>query len=349
MARALLGCAVPMLAEDLDLVGTDGPSLVEYAMHADTLARREVGMFAAGEGGVVAHVSRESAQFDAVALLRVHQAFNQRLAGTPTKRQPRIDAGFGHFQRLAVPGAADQHLGAARQRLAQRQPLQLAGSLDGADGAGLGQLGRPIDAAGNHFALGIAQAAHPYRFTDAQALGHPCPRRDSNRLAHYLQGGGSIRGPGHRAFIGVENRNAPGLQAPCRSTGFHCNHLADGQAIGTGRHAVFAERNLVVEVHFNAVDANGAEASDGADDARATNAAVARRRARAADTAMRGRSSGATDAAVLHWRAGAPHSAGRHRARAAHAAGIEAGGRCVRGRNGDQQWRADQGQGAQHA
>ncbi|MNK93922.1 hypothetical protein D3C87_1141060 [compost metagenome] len=214
--------------------------------------------------------------------------------------------------------------------IAEFEPLEIAAAIHRADGTGLLEAGRPVDATGHHFATSIAQPADPYGITRTQTGSDLGTVGQAYRLPHDAHGHGIARQGCQRAFVGVQDRNAPGFQPSPGVERFHGNHLAYRQA-GTGAgNAVLADRNVVVEVHFHAIDADRGKPGDGADNPGATDSSVIVADARATHSTCNGtgaanaaraffqRCAGTTDSTVVGVDAGTAHAA-RRCARAAGA------------------------------
>ncbi|MNT47137.1 hypothetical protein D3C72_1838300 [compost metagenome] len=177
----------------------------------------------------------ETAEVNAIALLPAHQAFHQRVTHPSGEGQAWIATRLDDIQLPAIPGPAHQDLVAGYQRLAEDQPLQVAGSLDRPDGADLRQLRCPIDAAGDHFAPGIAQSTDPDRLADAQAFSHTGSCGDANGLSHHPHWRSARCHSRDRAFIGMEDRDALRFEPSWRFAGLHRHDLANSQLLAADR------------------------------------------------------------------------------------------------------------------
>ncbi|MNB91726.1 hypothetical protein D3C75_388100 [compost metagenome] len=280
------------------------PRAGEHAVDPHPSIQRQLRSLHTDKHGVVRQRHINAAHHQMAVLPALYQALDHRIVCPANERQARIGAALVHVQLAAGPMAAHQHFLRRAWVIAELEPLEIATAIHRADGTGLLEAGRPVDAAGHHFATSIAQPADPHGIPRTQAGSDLGTVGQAYRLPHDAHRHGVARQGCQRAFVGVQDRNAPGLQTTPGIERFHGNHLAYRQA-GTGAgDAVLADRNVFVEVHFHAIDADRGEPGDGADNAGATDSSVIVADARATHSACNGTGAANAARALFQWCAG---------------------------------------------
>ena len=251
---------------------------IEHPAHPHTLIERQCRGLLADDHGTLPQRHLDACHHQLLSVAALYQPLDHRRLHTASKRQARVWAGLRHFQLASGPLPTYQHFPRRCHTGSQLQPLEAASTVYRTDGTGLPEPRRPLDTAGYHFTLGIAQATDPDRLARAQPFSHPRPCSKPHGLAHDPQGGRCIGQCRQRPFVNVEDRDAPCLQAAFAGKCLNRDNLADCQVSATGRRTVFTHRYVLAKVHFQAIDANRGEPGDGADDARATGTARAQDR-----------------------------------------------------------------------